>query len=60
MGTTASVTEASPTRPWMVTVPAADRSQAAGSAVPPEVLVTCFTSVSRGATAVLTIVQVAC
>ena len=56
----ASVIEASPTRPWIVTVPAAVSVQSRGTAVPPDVLTTCFTSVRRGGTAVLTIVQVAC
>src|SRR5262245_932695 len=57
-GTTAPVTAVSPTRPVMVTGPAAPRTQSVGTAVPPPVLVTCFTSVSVGAIAVLVIVQV--
>ena len=50
---------ASPVRPWMVTVPAAESSQSLGTAVPPEVLTTCLTRVRWGATAVLTMVQIA-
>ena len=43
-----------------MTGPVALKVQSRGTAVPPDVLTTCLMSVRRGATAVLTMVQVAC
>ena len=58
-GTAAAVTAASPTRPWIVTPPAADNNQSVGPAKPPALFVTSFTNVNVGATTVFVIVHVA-